>query len=81
MFAMLFGGLEVLFFLFFIPLGLLFSAFWIWMLVDAAKNKRLDQTERIVWILVIALLHLLGAIVYLAFGRPKRNLPPVMQQT
>ena len=81
MFAFLLGGLEIVLALFFIPLGLLFMAFWIWMLVDAAKNKGLDQSERVVWIVVIVLTHLLGAIVYLCFGRPKRNLPPVAQQT
>ena len=81
MFAMLFGGLEFLFLLCFVPLGLLFMAFWIWMLVDAAQNRGLNQDERTVWIIVIALTHLLGAILCLIFGRPKRNLPPVAQQT
>jgi len=74
MFAMLFGGMEILFLLFFLPLGLLSMAFWIWMLVDAAQNKGLDQNERVVWIVVVALLHLLGAIIYFFVGRPKRRL-------
>jgi hypothetical protein len=78
MFAMLFGGLEFLFLLFFfLPLGLLFTAFWIWMLVDAAKNPGLDQNERIVWVIVVALLHWVGGAVYFFFGRPKRNLARV----
>jgi hypothetical protein len=74
MFAMIFGGLEILFALFFLPLGLLTLAFWIWMLVDAAQNRGLDQNERVVWILVVALLHLLGALIYFFVGRPKRRL-------
>jgi hypothetical protein len=74
MFAMLFGGFEVLFILFLLPLGLLATAFWVWMVVDAAQNKGLDQNERVVWIVVIALLHFLGAILYLCFGRSKRKL-------
>jgi hypothetical protein len=74
MFAMLLGGLGVLFALFFLPLGLLSLVFWIWMLVDAAKNPGLDQSERVVWIIVVALLHVLGAIIYFIFGRPKRKL-------
>lgn len=74
MFAMLFGGMEFLFLLLFLPLGLLSLAFWIWMLVDAAQNRGLDQTERIVWIIVVALTHLLGAVIYFFFGRPKRRL-------
>jgi hypothetical protein len=79
MLAMLFGGLEILFGLFLVPLGLLTLAFWIWMIVDAAQNKGLDQNEKILWIIVIALTHLLGAILYLFIGRPKRNLPPAHQ--
>ena len=76
MFAMFFGGLEILLLLFFLPLGLISLAFWIWMLVDAAQNRGLDQNERVVWIIVVALLHLLGAVIYFFAGRPKRKLAP-----
>lgn len=74
MFGMIFGGAEILLLLFALPLALLALAFWVWMLVDAAQNKRLTQDERVVWIIVVALLHFLGALIYLIFGRPKRNL-------
>ena len=37
--------------------------FWILMIVDCAKRK-LDDTEKIIWILVIVLLHILGALIY-----------------
>lgn len=75
MFAMFSLGVgEIFLLLFFLPVGLLFTAFWIWMLIDAAQNKGLDQNERVVWIIVIAVLHWLGALIYLIFGRPKRNL-------
>lgn len=77
MFGMIFGGLEVLIVLCLLPLGLLSMVFWVWMLVDAAQNKGLSQDERVVWIIVIALLHFLGALIYLIFGRPKRNLVSV----
>jgi hypothetical protein len=75
MFAMFpLGGVGIIMLLlFFIPFGLLLTAFWIWMLVDAAKNKGLEQNEKIIWIIVIALLHWLGAIVYFFAGRPKQN--------
>lgn len=74
MFAMFFLGVgEIFLLLFFLPLGLLLTAFWIWMLIDAAQNKGLDQNERVVWIIVIAVLHWVGALIYLIFGRPKRN--------
>jgi hypothetical protein len=74
MFGFIFGGLEILFVLFCVPLGLLTLAFWIWMLVDAARNRGLDQNERVVWIVVVALLHFLGALIYFFVGRPKRKL-------
>lgn len=74
MFGMIFGGAEILLLLFALPLALLALAFWVWMLVDAAQNKGLTQDERVVWIIVVALLHFLGALIYLIFGRPKRNL-------
>jgi hypothetical protein len=73
MFAMFLGGFEVLFLFGLIPFSLLFLAFWIWMLVDAAQNKGMEQNERIVWIIVIALTHFIGALLYLIFGRPKRK--------
>ena len=72
----LLGGFEVLLILCLLPLGLLSFAFWIWMLVDAAQNRGLDQTERVVWIVVVALLHFLGALAYFFAGRPIRKLAP-----
>jgi hypothetical protein len=66
------GGGEILLILFFLgPLALLSTAFWIWMLIHAIQNKRLDDTEKLVWVIVIALLHLLGALIYFFVGRPK----------
>ena len=74
MFGLIFGGLEILLLLFFLPFGLLMTVFWIWMLVDAAQNRGLDQSERVVWIIVVALLHFLGAAIYFFVGRSKRKL-------
>lgn len=74
MFAMFPGGFGIPLLSGLIPCSLLFLAFWVWMLVDAVRNKGLDQNERIVWIIVIALTHFIGALLYLIFGRPKRKL-------
>lgn len=71
------GGLGVLAALCLFPLGLLATAFWIWMLVDAAQNRGLDQGEKVAWIVVVALLHWFGGLIYFFFGRPKRKLAPV----
>ena len=71
----LLGGLEILLLLVILPLSLAMTAFWIWMLVHAIQNKGLADGEKIVWVLVIALLHFLGAAIYFFAGRPKAKAP------
>jgi hypothetical protein len=39
------------------------NVFWLWMLIDALTSIR-DTNEKILWVLVIALLHFIGAVVY-----------------
>jgi hypothetical protein len=71
------GGILVIAFvsLVVLPLLLAFFAFWIWMLISAIQNKGVTEGEKIAWVLVIALLHLLGAIIYFFVGHPKRKTP------
>ena len=72
------GGLVLLALLLcLIPVGIAIFVFWICMLVSAIQNKGLAEGEKIAWVLVIALLHLLGAIIYFFVGRPKRKTPLV----
>ena len=70
MFAALLGGWEIVLILFLLPV---FMAFWIWMLVHAIQNKGLSEGEKIGWVLAIALLHFLGALLYFFIGRPKKK--------
>ena len=76
---MFLGGAEFILILvailFFLPIALAVFAFWIWMLISAIQNKGLTEGEKIAWVLVIALLHLLGAILYFFVGHPKRKTP------
>ena len=69
------GGMEILVLLFILPVVALAFAFWIWMLVDCITNQGLDSNEKMMWVLVIALTHWLGALIYLCVARAKRNLP------
>jgi hypothetical protein len=73
------GGFEIILVLlaalFVLPLALALFAFWVWMLISAVQNKGLSDGEKIAWVLVIALLHLLGAIIYFFVGHPKRKTP------
>ena len=75
----MFAGAEVilllLMFLLFLPVALALFAFWIWMLISAIQNRGLGDTEKIVWVLVVVLLHCLGALLYFFVGHPKRNSP------
>ncbi|HYJ61385.1 MAG TPA: PLD nuclease N-terminal domain-containing protein [Actinomycetota bacterium] len=48
-------------------------AFWIWALVDAIRvpdDSLYKSGTKLVWVLVIVLIGFIGAIVYLAVGRP-----------
>ena len=38
-------------------------AFWLWMLIDCASNER-EPTQKVVWILLIALIGIIGAPAY-----------------
>lgn len=44
--------------------GILFFIFWLIMLVDAATRKFKEETEKVIWILVILLTNLVGALIY-----------------
>jgi len=70
------GGelMLLMFVLLAIPIGLAFFAFWIWMLVHAIQNKGLTDGEKVGWVLAIALVHFLGALLYFFIGRPKAKL-------
>jgi hypothetical protein len=52
-------------------LALLATIFWIWMLVDCALYDR-GTTDKIVWIIIILLTHVLGALIYFLVRRRGR---------
>ncbi len=66
-----FGGFEILFLI----IGIFLLIFWVRMLVSAIQNKELTDSERIVWVLVIILLHLIGAVLYYCLKHQKGNTP------
>jgi hypothetical protein len=78
MFAVMLGGVEIILILgmlLAIPLSLGLLAFWIWMLVHAIQNKGLVESEKVIWVVVIALTHFIGALIYFFAGRPKASTP------
>ncbi len=46
-----------------ITLVLAAFAFWLWMLVDCAKNEE-DKTQKIVWVIIIVATGIFGAPLY-----------------
>lgn len=54
-------------------LGLVFLVLWVWALVDVVRTPA-DRHRRLpkpVWIVVVALFFALGALAWIAFGRPR----------
>jgi hypothetical protein len=65
------GGLGILFILLIVVVAVALFAFWLWMLIDALRNKALTDNEKLVWVLVIVFLHFLGALIYFFVARSK----------
>ena len=52
--------------------GILSTLIWAVILIDCLVNEPVGGNERLVWAIVIALTHLIGALVYLFWRRPQR---------
>lgn len=46
--------------------------FWIWMIVDCATHEPSEGNDKVVWILIIVLTHIIGALIYYFIRRPRR---------
>lgn len=55
-----------------LALGVGGTIFWIWALIDCATKEPNEEGQKVVWILVIAFLHFLGALLYVLIRRPDR---------
>ena len=56
--------MELLFVLLFLGIGLTSTVFWIWMIIHCACGRFPNDTEKIIWLIVIILLGIIGAIIY-----------------
>jgi len=45
-------------------IAILGTIFWLWVLIDCVKKTFKSDAEKIVWVLVLILLGLLGAVIY-----------------
>jgi len=67
------GGLIlILLWLFMIALSLACSAFWIWMIIDCATKESSEGNDKLMWILIIVLAGIPGAIIYYFVRRSPR---------
>ena len=69
-----FGGVALAFItliMIFVTLGLVVTAFWVWMLVDCA-NSPMNTSDKTAWILIILFTHILGAALYFFIPRNER---------
>ena len=67
-----FAIIPLLFMLIVTGVGLLGFGFWIWALVDCVTKEPSKGNEKIMWVLIIVLLQLLGALIYFFVRRPQR---------
>jgi hypothetical protein len=67
-FSML-NGLEVGMIGLFLSVGLAFTVFWIWALVDCARRISDGERNLIGWLITICLTHAIGAFCYVVFAR------------
>lgn len=54
----------ILLILLLVAIAILAFIFWIWTIIDCAKRNFKNETEKVVWILVIVLTGLIGSIIY-----------------
>jgi hypothetical protein len=64
--------MEFIVILMLLAIGLGGFILWVWTLIDCITNEPEEGNERIVWVVVIAVAQLIGALIYLIVRRPKR---------
>jgi predicted cation transporter len=65
-------GVQEIFFLLIALVGLIGTAFWVWMLIDCATNEPSVGNDKLVWIIVIVFTQFVGAIIYYFVRHTKR---------
>jgi succinate dehydrogenase/fumarate reductase cytochrome b subunit len=66
-------AVGLLFFLVFVVFGLGGLVLFVWALIDAVQvpdDSMYQSGTKLIWVLVIVLVPVIGALVYLAVGRP-----------
>jgi hypothetical protein len=48
------------------------TAFWVWMILEAASKEPREGNERLIWIIIMVFVPYFGAIAYYLVRRPAR---------
>ncbi len=67
-----FMGLFCCIWVFAALVGIASFAIWVWMLIDCITNEPSEGNDKVIWLLIILLLHGLGAVLYYFIRRPQR---------
>ncbi len=71
--ANLIGSLIVILFSFLaICVAIGATVFWVWMVIDCATKEPSEGNDKIVWLLIILLTNIIGALIYYFVRRPQR---------
>jgi peptidoglycan/LPS O-acetylase OafA/YrhL len=65
------GIVEIVFIPVALVIGVGGTVFWIWMMIDCATKER--DPDRLVWIIIVVLTHIIGALIYFFVRRPVRR--------
>ena len=68
-----FGIFGLLFGLVVFALSILAFVFWILMLIDCVKRKFKEDTEKIIWVLVLIFTGIIGALIYYFIVKNKKK--------
>ncbi len=53
-------------------IALLLTVFWIWTIIDVVTNEPSEGNDKVVWLLVVILVHWIGSAIYYFVRRPER---------
>jgi len=64
-----------------VVLAILPTIFWIAEIVDVVRRDFYEPTNKVVWVLVVILLHFVGAAIYYFVGKNQGTLPGTRRLT
>lgn len=59
--------------MFFFSLAIGSLVIWIWCIIDAIKSDFQNDTQKIIWIILLVTVPVIGAILYLLIGREQQT--------